>query len=103
MAADFERQINSIASAETTVLKTGFGPGGAGGLLSPSIAVDRTSTGRVDTSARAYPYADTGLMVAMNLHRLGVCVKFIQQILWHANVTTTMNIYVKTVSVAAAP
>ena len=41
-------------------------------------------------------------MVATNLHRLGVCVKFIQQILRHANVTTTMTIYVKTVSVAAA-
>jgi hypothetical protein len=41
-------------------------------------------------------------MVATNLHRLGVCVKFIQQILRHANITTTMNIYAKTVSVAAA-
>ncbi len=35
-------------------------------------------------------------MVAMNLRRLGVCNKFIQQILRHANVTTTMNIDVKT-------
>jgi hypothetical protein len=35
-------------------------------------------------------------MVAMNLRRLGVCNKFIQQILRHANVTTTMNIYMKT-------
>jgi hypothetical protein len=34
-------------------------------------------------------------MVAMNLRRLGVCDKFIQQILCHTNVTTTMNIYVK--------
>jgi hypothetical protein len=41
-------------------------------------------------------------MVAMNLHRLGVCDKLIQQILRHANVTTTMSICVKTVSVAAA-
>jgi len=35
-------------------------------------------------------------MVAMNLRRLGVCNKFIQQILRHANVTTTMDIDVKT-------
>jgi len=34
-------------------------------------------------------------MVVMSLRRLGVCDKFIQQILCHANVTTTMNIYVK--------
>jgi len=34
-------------------------------------------------------------MVAMNLRRLGVCDKFIQQILCHTNVITTMNIYVK--------
>ncbi len=34
-------------------------------------------------------------MVAMNLRRLGVCNKFIQQILRHANVTTTMNFDVK--------
>jgi integrase len=39
---------------------------------------------------------------ATNLHRLGVSDKLIQQILRHANVTTTMNIYVKTVSVDAA-
>jgi integrase len=36
--------------------------------------------------------------LATNLHRLGVSDKVIQQILRHANVTTTMNIYVKTVS-----
>ena len=40
--------------------------------------------------------------LATNLHRLGVSDKVIQQILRHANVTTTMNIYVKTVSVDAA-
>jgi integrase len=36
--------------------------------------------------------------LATNLHRLGVSDKVIQQILRHANVSTTMNIYVKTVS-----
>jgi integrase len=36
--------------------------------------------------------------LATNLHRLGVSDKVIQQILRHANVTTTMNIYVKMVS-----
>jgi integrase len=36
--------------------------------------------------------------LATNLHRLGVSDKVIQQILRHANVTTTMNIHVKTVS-----
>jgi integrase len=40
--------------------------------------------------------------LATNLHRLGVSDKVIQQILRHANVTTTMNIYVKTVSSDAA-
>ena len=33
-----------------------------------------------------------------NLHRLGVSDKVIQQILRHANVTTTINIYVKMVT-----
>jgi integrase len=36
--------------------------------------------------------------MATNLNRLGVPDKVIQQILRHANVTTTMNIYVKMVS-----
>jgi integrase len=36
--------------------------------------------------------------LATNLHRLGVSDKVIQQILRHANVTTTMNIYGKLVS-----
>lgn len=40
--------------------------------------------------------------LATNLHRLGVSDKVIQQILRHANVTTTMNIYVNTVSSDAA-
>jgi|SRR5215472_10479360 len=40
--------------------------------------------------------------LATNLHRLGVSDKVIQQILRHANVSTTMNIYVKTISVDAA-
>jgi len=40
--------------------------------------------------------------LATNLHRLGVSDKVIQQILRHANVSTTMNIYVKTVSLDAA-
>jgi integrase len=40
--------------------------------------------------------------LATNLHRLGVSDKVIQQILRHANVTTTMNIYVKTASSDAA-
>jgi len=35
---------------------------------------------------------------ARNLHRLGVSDKVIQQILCHANVTTTINIYVKMVT-----
>lgn len=39
--------------------------------------------------------------LATNLHRLGVSDKVIQQILRHANVTTTMNIYVKTASADA--
>jgi integrase len=36
--------------------------------------------------------------LARNLHRLGVSDKVIQQILRHANVTTTINIYVKMVT-----
>ena len=40
--------------------------------------------------------------LATNFHGLGVSDKVIQQILRHANVTTTMNIYVKTVSADAA-
>ncbi len=40
--------------------------------------------------------------LATNLHRLTVSDKVIQQILRHANITTTMNIYVKTVSSDAA-
>ena len=40
--------------------------------------------------------------LATNLHRLGVSDKVIQQILRHANVTTTMNIYVKTATADAA-
>jgi hypothetical protein len=40
--------------------------------------------------------------LATNLNRLGVPDKVIQQILRHANVTTTMNIYVKMVSQDAA-
>jgi len=36
--------------------------------------------------------------LASNLHRLGVSDKVIQQILRHANVTTTINIYVKIVT-----
>jgi len=40
--------------------------------------------------------------LATNLHRLGVSGKVIQQILRRANVTTKMNIHVKTVSVDAA-
>ena len=39
--------------------------------------------------------------LATNLHRLGVSDKVIQQILRHANVSTRMNIYVKTVSADA--
>ncbi len=39
--------------------------------------------------------------LATNLHRLRVSDKVIQQFLRHANVTTTMNIYVKTVSADA--
>jgi integrase len=39
--------------------------------------------------------------LATNLHRLGVSDKVIQQILRHANVTTTMNIYVKTATADA--
>jgi integrase len=40
--------------------------------------------------------------LATNLHRLRVSDKVIQQILRHGSVTTTMNIYVKTVSTDAA-
>jgi integrase len=42
-----------------------------------------------------------GRGLATNLHRLGVLDKVIPQILRHANVSTTMNIYVKTVSADA--
>lgn len=52
------------------------------------------------SSGTAGTHSDRGL--ATNLHRLGVSDKVIQQILRHANVTTTMNIYVKTVSADAA-
>jgi len=37
-------QVNPLASSETTVLKTRFGPGDAGDALSSSIALDRTWT-----------------------------------------------------------
>ncbi len=37
-------------------------------------------------------------MTRLPLARLGVCDKVIQQILRHANVTTTINIYVKMVA-----
>jgi integrase len=40
--------------------------------------------------------------LATNLHRLGVSDKIIQQIFRHADISTTMNIYVKTVSADAA-
>jgi integrase len=40
--------------------------------------------------------------LATNLYRLGVADKTIQSILRHANVTTTMNIYVKSVPADAA-
>ena len=36
--------------------------------------------------------------LATNLHRLGVSDKTIQAILRHANVATTQNVYIKTVS-----
>jgi hypothetical protein len=36
--------------------------------------------------------------LATNLHRLSVDDKSIQAILRHANVTTTQNVYIKTVS-----
>src|SRR5882672_10073304 len=39
-------QVNPLASSETTVLKTRFGPGDAGDPLSRSIAFERTSTER---------------------------------------------------------
>ncbi len=39
-------QINPLASCETTVLKTRFGPGDAGDPLRRSIAFERTSTER---------------------------------------------------------
>jgi len=39
--------------------------------------------------------------LATNLHRLGVSDRVIQEVLRHANVTTTMNIYVKMVSADA--
>jgi len=40
--------------------------------------------------------------LATNLHRLGVAGKEIQSILRHANLSTTMNIYVKSVSAESA-
>ncbi|MCU1240921.1 MAG: phage integrase [Candidatus Acidoferrum typicum] len=67
-----------------------------------ALAVDviRPALGKADLPWYGWHAFRRGL--ATNLHRLGVSDKVIQQILRHANVTTTMNIYVKTVSVDAA-
>lgn len=40
--------------------------------------------------------------LATNLHRLGVGDKVIQSILRHANISTTMDVYVKTISTDSA-
>jgi len=42
MPASLQEQVNPLASSETTVLKTRFGPGDAGDPLSRSIAFNRT-------------------------------------------------------------
>jgi len=46
MSYKLARTSLTLASSETTVLKTRFGPGDAGDPLSPSIAFERTSTER---------------------------------------------------------
>jgi hypothetical protein len=46
VATGLHGQVNPLASSETTVLKTRFGPGDAGDPLSRSIALDRTWTER---------------------------------------------------------
>ena len=50
----------------------------------------------MSATARLYNGMKVSQRLATNLHRLRVSDKVIQQILRHANVTTTMNIYVKT-------
>src|SRR5437016_10767180 len=52
-------KVNPLASSETTVLKTRFGPGDAGDPLSRSIAFDRTKLPRWQG---LYRYADTSLI-----------------------------------------
>jgi hypothetical protein len=61
--------------------------------LSLSIAFDRTSTAQVGKLGSPTDTRIQVLIVATNLHRLGVCDKVIQQILRHANVITKVNIY----------
>ena len=55
---------------------------------------------RITLAMRCWHVFRRGL--ATNPHRLGVSDKVIQQILQHANVNTTMNVYVKAVSADAA-
>jgi hypothetical protein len=60
------------------------------------ILQDRTPGGA--TASPWYGWHAFRRGLATNLHRLGVSDKVIQQILRHANVTTTINIYVKMVT-----
>jgi len=52
MAPGLQAQLNPLASSETTVLKTRFGPGDGRDPLSRSIAFDATSTERSCCLAR---------------------------------------------------
>src|SRR5258708_4044368 len=67
-----------------------------------ALAVDVIRPALEESNLRWHGWHAFRRGLATNLHRLGVSDKVIQQILRHANVTTTMNIYVKTVSADAA-
>jgi hypothetical protein len=69
-------------------------------LEAPAIDVARPALEKSGLNWHGWHAFRRGL--ATNLHRLGVSDKAIQQILRHANVVTTMNIYVKTASADAA-
>jgi hypothetical protein len=69
-------------------------------LEAPAVDVIRPALEKANLTWHGWHAFRRGL--ATNLHRLGVSDKVIQQILRHTNVSTTMNIYVKTVSSDAA-
>jgi hypothetical protein len=71
-------------------------------IASPGIDALNGVGGRRQESAIAMCGGAFRRGLATNLHRLGDSDKVIQQILRHATVSTTMNIYVKTVTADAA-